>query len=293
MLTTATRLLNPDLTTLPGRNTLSPKVVARLQPIRLVVACWAFSPEPRRIMALHLIKQFFPEHLPEAFLKGDWVDTLWFFLGLVDEQKWFELDWHNLEVLYEWYHQEYAPEPEEEYDSPYWIEQVLRRIPARCYGFCPNGDEFDDVTAHPPLELLNILLTPGGHQVSSTLRDLVGNERLYALEWDKEDQISAWQWLGAQNLENSLPEPLCWLLEVARYACGETGNGLLDTDPCLEGWEYFENSWTAENLEYLQAENQEAQTILEHVRQFEAWARGPEEMQWLFDFLTGKLEVIA
>ncbi|MCK6623653.1 MAG: hypothetical protein DPW09_30895 [Anaerolineae bacterium] len=267
------------------------EVLHLFRPLTLGAACRIFNSDDRRIKALKLIQHFFPERLWDVLSEDEWVSILRHFLQLVKKQNWFELDWTSMDDAYRWA-QEETPETEEDQNNPDWLPQGLEYlsmtldfIPIKCYGFSDDGWH-NDITEHPPLELLKILLGPGGHEVSSGLIAKLGDSDLLPDDWDEEDKDEACWRLETLDA-SSLPEPLAWLPEMARYACGETGNIFLDKYPDWEDWTEGWFRWDNSNhLELLRQEWVEAQSALARIEVFEILTNNRESLRFILELLT-------
>lgn len=81
--------------------------------------------------------------------------------------------------------------------------------------------------------------------------------------------------------------PLCWLPEVARIVCGETGNPLLDTSNYMDD-EVTHYSW--DQADQVRELWQQAKPEVEKLREFSTWCTGPAEMQAVINALVGQGE---
>ena len=119
------------------------------------------------------------------------------------------------------------------------------------------------------MELMRVLLDSSAGAVSSEL--LIAAELYDALDdWTETDREAAWARLHQIEADpGRYPEPVRWLPELARYACGRTGNPILDCelDPGGQG-PWF--SWAAD-LEQVRAAWRRAQPVLTQFRNLITW----------------------
>ena len=256
------------------------------------------NPSPLRLQALTLIHTFFPEALNLLMMRSDWVELLRSFLSLVVTQNEIGLDLGLANDIYRWVMEEGYSLADETFENPEQLPahleawaNFLKYIPICGYGF---GDELElytstDISEHPPFQLLKILLAPGGHDLPAGLREKMGNVFLFPEDWDEGRKKMAWLRLATFDL--SLPQPFCWLPEMAKYACGELGNIYLDNASM-----YTEKDWGGAwyewnnpgDLEMLQRHWIEAQPIMDRIRIFEERTWNPESLVILLKLVTGQ-----
>ncbi len=266
----------------PTRLLIPQQALRRFQPATIDAVAGAISLHPNRIRALQLMYHHFPDLLWDVIPEYGWLDVMRYFLRCVEGEGWFGIDWNNLDDLYQWAMDDY-PETEEEENDPNWepsalhyMALALEQIPVKCFGFDDWG--FNELDQDPPLLLLNCLLDPHGFDFAKNFGEFDLGER---------DPAGAnWDHLNALD-STRLSPPLCWLPEMARYACAETGNPLMDHSSHFEKWQF--SSWYSwdTDLDTLRQDWQKAQAMLKRVRQFIAWADTEAELEIIFDLVTG------
>lgn len=256
----------------PAPRILNPyQVLTRLRPVKLWPIGKAIFPHLRRVQALFLLRRFFPGDLWDVLPLDDWTDILRYFLFTIEAKYEIDMDWGTLDDLYQWAMED-SPETDEEDEDPAWepggyswLAEALRVIPVRCFGWDTEGWNEPQITDYPAMQLLQALLEPGGHEAPPgggfAFLEHLG-------DWDEADKMEALDRLDRLDV-SGLPEPLCWLPELGRYACGETGNDLLDQANGFEKW----TGWhTWDELEAVAAQYVEARAVFEKMESFNAWA---------------------
>ena len=235
-------------------------------PIRLSAICDALSPESRRIQALGLVHTYFPGEMPEVVLNPNWYEILIYFLRLVHHH-WFEIDWDTISLLEEANYYE-CPDLEEDLNDPNWesdalkvLVMVLEDIPFRPFSFN------DEVSARSRIGVSPILLK---------LRDTFQVESLsQSLGQATNVDRKILPWLPLDKLPDQ-PLPLCWLPDMIRYVCGQTGNPWLDNSPNFINW--VENDWFHWNkdIDLIKNSIRSATAIRRRARKFARWAEENE-----------------
>ena len=275
-----------------------PQAAARFLRADSVLARVLKVPEPTYVWrlegkAMSLVAHYFPDKLDEtqqveSWLFPDWAMKLQFFLKQVEDAGWFDIDWDLLNYLAEW-----AQNDEAEGDDssdPDWMPlglcymaEYLDGIPVKTFGFNPESPA-DDIGQYPPLALLEAILS------AEKQYRFTG----YSLDFDVFEQLppdlAADQleqaWKRIDDLGTGLEQPLCWLPEMARFACDRTGNAVLDqqTDITMDLWP-TQWSWT-DDLDLIREQWTEAQPTLTRVKQFLEWAEGEEQLDRILKIVT-------
>lgn len=203
----------------------------RLRPLQMAVAVRQLRHAARLARALEMLRTFFPERLEAEFERGfahcsDWHLPLGVFYRQVEEQGWFPVNWELLDEA--WAHW-----MQQEDDHGDHLAVWLSHIPVQMFGFSDGERIFE----YPPLELLRALLDENVEAVSSEL--LIESELYDTLnEWHPSDRRRAWQKLDRIDRDPGRHPPGArFLPALARWACGRTGNVLLDRhfDPYNHG----------------------------------------------------------
>lgn len=276
------------------------KILKMLRPLRLDALCDVLTVEPRRLKALRLVHDFFPAEIPNVLHHGDWWEITSHFLRQVDED-WFEIDWTSLDAIFHWSQEErwalpdyfqdprdVDPDPEEVMDSVKWLAKTLDVVPVNCFGFWDDfGGGGSDIDEYPPLEILRYLLVPASSYVTRTWTQFFAGCGIYNFEWTGEDRAVTWEWLQGEGWSTLYPvgEPLCWLPELARYACARTGNNILDRAPHFLLWE-LDDWYRWDNLDQLKADWEAAKVVRAKAKALTAWAESKDELQLLFNLIT-------
>jgi hypothetical protein len=257
------------------------------QLLRLKSICRLFLCHPYRLKALKLVYRFFPEEMNIVLTESDWLEVMTHFFRLIRIQNWFEIDEEAFDdVVHQAFNRQHEPIVHH-FDLPpreiEWLAAPLTYIPVRCYGFNEVGWRHN-LQAHPPFELLRLLLKPSPRQPSLRLRALLKIEPA-AFLWPESRRITVIHRLQAIPATD-LPGPLQALPEAIPYACGCTHNFLLDHAPAFNDWKPGWFRWdNALDLNFLQQQWQQAQPVLQRVRHFEQLFQGPAELNYLFSFL--------
>lgn len=280
----------------------------RLRPVKLRPTYLRLQLIHRNMQALELLKRYCPEHAPEIdYLSLCWPDLLTtFFSWVQNEVEWFPLDGDFLLGLY--------------YDiinnmnrarlslglldsvrgltfpwSGAWdshaqqqLARTIELIPILTLGKCGDDEMEPSHSLHKfySFKLLRALL---GHP-RTAIPAFKGNPAFYPpkpFHWTRADKAVAWSRL--KTTEQSSPEPLCWLTDIARFACGISGNVFLDTsydqNTWLNPWRW---SWDRpEDITFLRRQWAEARPFIERSNAFSRWMlAATKNMQLVFDVIT-------
>lgn len=194
--------------------------LARRRPVGLTALGRRLRAAHRTGLALQLLAEFFPEQVTGRYrnLAGQsWWQLLHHLVSLVEGERWFEIDWESLNLAW-------AAWEEEPAEAGRQLALWLQYVPVRLHGFSPGDSLFE----YPPLELMRALFDPELTTVSSNV--LIEAELWDNLAgWGAADRARAWERLNELEADPGLyPEPARWLPELVRWACGRTGNFLLD-----------------------------------------------------------------
>ncbi len=209
----------------------------RSRPLALSTVIETLRYYERLVAAIQLLEGFFPgETSPftqmsrvrthfsldaaayqQAEIVG-WWQVLAHFFNRVEQADWFQLNWQVInEASACWAAPEYQ-------DSGEMLASYLTYIPLKMYGFTRRETLADT----PPIELMHALLADNSDIVSARL---LTEAELYDAfdEWDAVDRAAAWRFLKRIESDPLLwPEPARKLPELARWACHQTENPLLD-----------------------------------------------------------------
>lgn len=184
----------------------------------------------RACKAIALLRQHFPDHLPR--LNGplrleEWPVIMTVFLEAVETAGWFEVNWLVLSEA----HQFMLSDNSDHGDR---LALFLTYIPVKMLGL-----RNEQIFEMPPMELLRALLHSEVEVVTTSLQ--IATELYDSLEeWRASEENRKEAWGRLRQIETNpldYPEPLRFLPELARWACGNTGNPLLDQhfDPRRNG----------------------------------------------------------
>ncbi|GIK40381.1 MAG: hypothetical protein BroJett011_42140 [Chloroflexota bacterium] len=288
--------LKTDDLAIPAYRLLSLKrALAPMLPITLTAMCETLSLEPRRLAALRLVRDFFPEDLPNCLRLKTWDQILFHFLNAI-RIHYFEIDEDSLELIDQWQYEEAWNLEEEtttgepsEPESVRILAKLLEVIPVQCFGFGEESCGYY-ITDFPGLDLLHHLLMPG---LKFSRKSFLRNFRIPLeipprFRWSEVAKTRAWQRLETPSCTDHLPEPLCWLPELARYACGRTDNALLKRYPAFYNWD--EEGWYRWDTDFdlLVRLWPEAKCVADRAKRFDAWimAQREERCQLIFNFIT-------
>jgi hypothetical protein len=208
---------------------------------------------------------------------AEWPVILTVFLDAVENAGWFELNWRVLGES----HQYMLSEDSDNGDR---LALFLTYIPVKMFGLNEqNGKIFE----MPPMELLRALLHTSPQVITVKLREDLNLDWLE--DWMRNPQGRKEAWGKLNHIEThpaDYPDPLRFLPELARWACGNTGNPLLDHhfDPRRDGpWFRWDTELTA-----IQSAWRRAKPVYEaYLRLMEWYSRAPENLIYLADYITG------
>lgn len=192
------------------------RVLARFRPVTIRAASGRLREFYRLGQAAGLVAGHLPHLLSDELAGLAWYQVLAFFLEEVEKAGWFEIDMEAVD--YAWRLWQF-----DEDDDGDHLAHFLAYIPVRLYGV---NDEAADES--PVLELMRFLFggpRPLNEAVISRagLHDLIEG-------WDRAAAARAWGWLERIEADpGQYPEPARWLPEFVRWACGRTGNYILDS----------------------------------------------------------------
>ena len=246
-------------------------LLRRLRPVQLAAVVRQGQQYRRTVQGLKLLQQYFPAELAgyQDLASVGWWEILAVLANLVGESGWFEVDWDSLNLAW-------ASWMEAADDEGDYLALFLEYLPVRLYGFSP-----EELTEFPAMELFRVLLDERAVEASPNL--LIAAELYDGLsDWGDRDRTGAWERLRAIEADpGRYPEPVRWLPELARYACGRTGNPILDCelDPGGQG-PWF--SWAAD-LEQVRAAWRRAQSVLAQFRNLITWGEADSSRLTLLD----------
>ncbi len=254
------RLLMPDL------------ALARLARANGLVVEQNYYPRWRRLrQAEDLIERYFPGKpvvgKTHMCFCPDWLGVLSTFLDYVEQAGWFGVDWPTLDYLLLWAQDDYQ-ETDEELNDLNWeapgfaiSADYLTGIPVKCFGLGGIYGCFDEspLMQYPPLQMLWALL---GCPVGLVQHYLPNFPVFHNLIWTQAIQTAAQRRLARLDI-TTLPKPLCWLLEMSKYACAKTGNVIMDTtiDATNDLWP-MQWRWDTD-LDFIKEQWAEAEAIRE------------------------------
>lgn len=283
----------PDRLARPGQLLRPAAVLTRARPVKLAAVAHQLEIGRRKGRALALIERHFPDELVRAGDGDSWYDTFRDFLDYVQEADWFPIDWQTFDYLWDW-----AMSAGIEEDGPMepngleLMADYLVAIPVRGYGL--QDDEWGGpMETMPELGLIQMILGRYPPDIDFLVSlDIYDN-------WD--DDLAenftavARQRLASPEIRN-LPEPLCFLPDVAAVAMSETGNIILDTTNGIRDMEglydghYYGTGWEWDDpadLAKLRQAWQEAEPVVEALEAYQAWCQGPGQWQEMAEVLLG------
>lgn len=238
----------------PARILRPARVLQRFRPVRARAVGEALCHRLYQSRAAWLVVTHFPEAAGEIDpQREDWWETFRYFLSLVEEADWFEIDWLLLDHLWEcWVN-------EAEDDWMHDLAAYLTGIPVRCYGFTES-----DIENYDCLCTLAGLIT---EEVSLAPSTLVAYGLYDNLTEQAKEELRLR--LEAEDF-SAYGEPLCWLPEMAAIATHSTGNRILDTT--TEVYDLWPDRFTwSEDLNLIKEAWQEARPVAEHYKKFIAY----------------------
>lgn len=261
------RTQTDTITDSPDRLLRPARALARLRPVRLAALYRELRDAAWLAKALELLQAHFPANVPDDVSGLSWAGTLRGFLILVEETL-FPIDWAHLDCLWKYWMSvdgEEGEEPETE------LAAYLEYIPVKLFNYGEGALMNWVAEEHPWFVVLAGLLSDRVHVSSEFLIDL----EIYG-ELDGVTRAELLERLFHTDTFEKYPEPLCWLPELARMACCQTGNPLLDGwregyELAFDDWEPFR--WDAD-VEHVARLWREAEPVIEHWAAFDDWVNG-------------------
>lgn len=261
------RTQTDTITDSPDRLLRPARALARLRPVRLAVLYRELRDAAWLAKALELLRTHFPANVPDRVSNLGWEGTLRGFLILAEENL-FPIDWAHLDYLYEYWNSVDGEEGEEPETK---LAGYLVHIPAKLFNFGEEALMNWVSEEHPWFVVLAGVVSDRINLAADYLIDLEIYDALADVTraelWHRLDQPAAFE---------GLPEPLCWLPELARMAACMTGNPLLDG--WRDGWEMaFEECWEPfrwdSDVERVAGLWQAARPVVEHWAEFDTWVQ--------------------
>lgn len=292
------------------KSTLS-ETLTRLRAVTMKSVVHQLTIRYRMIRGLQLIHRFCPSNLVDVCPQADsWPGILESFLHWIDSDlDWFELDWEDIHQVYDMAIQdelnETTGDPDDgppAWSSPVWenVALLLQKIPVMSYGILLNEDDDGHGSEEKvmccfglhrtfPFRLLRALLgqRPLAIPVSDGFKTRIKLPRKFS--WNSESKKAAWRQVYTMN-PTDFPEPLCWLPQVALFACGVSGNPLLDRLYTPEDWNnpaFY--SWDRpEDIDRLRQLSAQARGIVDLAYEFVNWAEKEENVKKVFQLVTSQ-----
>jgi len=247
-------------------------LLSRFRPLRLDTLQCRIRYFQRTGLALGLFRTHFPDQaLPPNLPQLDWWQILAIFLDQAEQANWFETDSYLLDQAWA----TWMEDPTEGGDS---MAAFLHYITGRLHGFGPGNTIFD----YPPLELMRALFLPEVEAVTAGVMDQAGLDD-FIDHWTEADRNRAWQWLNQIETDPGLyHEPTRWLPELVRWACGRTGNFLLDM------YSHRQSGWLRwDDAEEVRVAYRRAQPVMAHLQRLMTWyEQDPARLALLTQCLT-------
>lgn len=261
----------------PARLLKPASVMRRLRPLKLEAVLQGLLDWDYLRQAVQLAQLVAPQELEGIDHNGfpAWWELMREIIGAVETEGWFDIDRSQLDA--DWQYMMEDPD-----SGRHHFAQWLTCIPVELYGFSDYDDDWPE--QYPPMALLAGLLGE---------RDISQEHVLKLIE--EYDITTDFGEITCSQLRDRLntadfsgyEPPLCWLPDIARIACGRTGNTLLDLSSYMEeeplGW-----TW-AEDLELAKQTYAAAAPLVERMREFLTWCDGPDQMQEMVEALVGPL----
>jgi hypothetical protein len=231
----------------------------RLRPAKLAAAGNVLHDYSYLCRALALMGLYFP---PEYESYDDlsmvhWQDVLMDLIHLAEEGDYFEVDRLVIDGARDIFYE----------GDKSGLVRLLYNLPITLYGFSGQN-----IFKYPPFELMRFLYgdenTLGA--ISSSLLDARMPDRLQDQEWDDDDRLSAWSLVHTIEANpDRYPEPVRWLPQLVRWACGRTNNHILDRPwHPAEGWP---NEFTWDNLPEVRTAWRQAKPVIEQGDRLMKW----------------------
>lgn len=258
----------------PARLLKPAAVLASLRPLSLAMICYNLAQWDYLSEAVKLARQFDLLRCVQPLGPSNWDGILREVLDAVEKANICEIDWDMLDADYQYW----MKDPENGMAA---FAQWLYYIPVARYGFSDYDDNWPE--QYPPMALLKGLLVADWGD--DFLVGLIDNYGLEA-DWNTITHYELVERLTTADF-SAYDAPLCWLPNVARIACAETGNPLLDYSNRFED-EPTPYEWG--ELDRIRELWQQAKPEIEKLRAFLTWCDGPAEMQATVNALVGRGE---
>ncbi len=237
-------------------------LLQRLRPAKIAAIVNMLDDCSYLCRALKLAKLHFPLEYENYndLLAGDgiyWPDVLLNLIYLAKEGDYFEVDQLMVDGAWDTFLSE---------GDKSGLVRFLNELPITLFGFSGQN-----IFKYPPFELMRFLFLYVDENlgvVSPTLLNALAlmPDRLLEQEWDDEDRLSAWKCLSLtiEAGPDHYPEPVRWLPQLVRWACGRTNNPILDLT-----WEPTEFIW--DNLPEIRTAWQQAKPVIEQGNRLMKW----------------------
>ncbi|MCL4303155.1 MAG: hypothetical protein KJ077_46145 [Anaerolineae bacterium] len=248
-------------------------LLRRLRPVKVSTLAGRLREWRRSIAGLELLRQHFPDTLRayDALTEPKWWEILAHLLNQVEESDGFEVDWNLLNMAWAWWME---GDEESEADQGNALAAFLLYLPLKLYGFSQS----DLLHSTLPVQLLHALLSPQVQAVtSSLLLALEIYDQHFEEVWGPGERARAWEILGAVEQDpGRYPEPVRWLLELARWVGHTTHNPILDLaagaghPDTADAWPPSRFTW-ANDLAEVQSAWRRARPVIHQLERLERW----------------------
>ncbi len=234
----------------------------RLRPAKIAAVVNVLDDCSYLCRALNLAKLHFPLEYENYndLLAGDWIywpDVLMDLIYLAREGDYFEVDQLMVDGAWDTFLSE---------GDKSGLVRFLNELPITLFGF--SGQNLFN---YPPFELMRFLCGDENlGAISSNLLNALMPDRLQEQVWDDDDRLSAHRRLVyiIKTGPDHYPEPVRWLPQLVRWACGRTNNPILDRTWHPAEWA---NEFTWNNLPKIRTAWQQAKPVV---------AQGNRLMKW-------------
>lgn len=263
-----------DQTGLPGQHRLQSFQPLRLQTLEEIVTPWQRSCKAWGLIATHFPQVNFAQedgNLP-------WWEVAAKLFNHVEKNGFFEVNWRVLNTAWNIWRavDETTGRPVDPNGN--YLAMFLDCMPITFYGMETEIHQF------PPLELLRTFLGREPKAVTAELLITTGLYDSYKVEdWSEADRQRAWERVHRiERNPHKYPGPVRWIPNMARWACGDTGNVILDTT-----YKRFEDGpwYEWHTLQAIKRAWQRAHPIVLQREPFLKWASEPGRLARLTRFL--------